>query len=89
MESYIADIVLFLLEALGPTRAEQFKRTHLGFKLNQTHLAPFRKTFTEEENSVLSDRPKKKQATMLGSRTSYEKHSDINTADALSNGDYV
>ena len=29
VESYIADIVLFLMEVLGPKRAEQFKRTHL------------------------------------------------------------
>ena len=29
VESYIADIVLFLMEQLGPKRAEQFKRTHL------------------------------------------------------------
>ena len=29
VESYIADLVLFLMELLGPKRAEQFKRTHL------------------------------------------------------------
>ena len=29
VESYIADIVLFMMEVLGPVRAEQFKRTHL------------------------------------------------------------
>ena len=34
VESYLADIMLFLLEQLGTTRAEQFKRTHLGFKAN-------------------------------------------------------
>lgn len=90
VESYIADIMLFLLESLGTTRAEQFKRTHLGFnKINQSYLYPYRKTFQEEENSFMSDRPKKKQATMLGSRTSYEKNSDINTADMLSNGEGI
>lgn len=30
VESYIADITLFMMEILGPKRAEQFKRTHLG-----------------------------------------------------------
>ena len=29
VESYIADIVLFLMEILGPKRAEMFKRQHL------------------------------------------------------------
>lgn len=29
VESYIADLVLFLMEMLGPKRAEIFKRTHL------------------------------------------------------------
>ena len=32
VESYIADLVLFLMEMLGPKRAEIFKRTHLGIK---------------------------------------------------------
>ena len=32
VESYIADIVLFMMEVLGPKRAEQFKRTHLGMQ---------------------------------------------------------
>ena len=32
MESYIADLVLFLMELLGPKRSEIFKRTHLGIK---------------------------------------------------------
>ena len=29
VESYVADLVLFLMEVLGPKRAEIFKRTHL------------------------------------------------------------
>ena len=29
VESYIADIILFLMELLGPKRAENFKRVHL------------------------------------------------------------
>jgi len=45
VESYIADIMLYLLECLGPTRADQFKRTHLGFKPNQIFISPPRKTF--------------------------------------------
>ena len=32
VESYIADLVLFLMERLGPKRAEIFKRQHLGIK---------------------------------------------------------
>ena len=30
VESYVSDLILFMLETLGPVRAEQFKRTHLG-----------------------------------------------------------
>ena len=29
VESYIADIILFLMELLGPKRADNFKRVHL------------------------------------------------------------
>ena len=29
VESYIADIVLYMMEVLGPKRAEHFKTTHL------------------------------------------------------------
>ena len=79
--------MLFLLEALGPTRADQFKRTHLGFKMSQNHLSPFRKTFQDDQNSFLSAKSKKKGATMLGSRTSYEKNSYTMTNDMLSQGE--
>ena len=29
VESYISDLILFMLETLGPVRSEQFKRAHL------------------------------------------------------------
>ena len=32
VESYIADIALFLMEVLGPKRAEIFKRRHLNMR---------------------------------------------------------
>ena len=32
VESYIADIVLYLMELLGAKRAEMFKRKHLGMR---------------------------------------------------------
>ena len=34
VESYVSDLILFMLETLGPVRAEQFKRTHLGMYNN-------------------------------------------------------
>lgn len=50
VESYIADIMLFLLEQLGTQRAEQFKRMHLGFKPDKTFTSPMKKRFEEEED---------------------------------------
>ena len=77
--------MLFLFEVLGPSRAEQFKRTHLGFKPSQTFMSPPRKTFQEIDTGMLSEGKQKKLPPMLGSRTSFDKNSNYPTAaDALS-----
>ena len=44
IESYIADILLFLMEVLGPKRAEEFKKTHLKMQPSLTTPAQMYKS---------------------------------------------
>ena len=74
MESYIADIALFLMETLGPKRAEIFKRTHLGIKPEKPLMAaqtiyttPGKKQ-ADPDNDLLNDsRNPQRYSTLYGS----------------------
>ena len=55
VESYIADLVLFLVEILGPKRAEIFKRTHLQMqpeKPKTMYMTPGKKHFLQDQDMV-------------------------------------
>ena len=57
VESYIADLVLYLMEILGPKRAEIFKRTHLQMQAQTPtsktmYLTPGKKHFLQDQDMV-------------------------------------